>query len=100
MTADVIPLVSYLTTEARVTAIERMAHGTAMTDAGKAAELRRIAHPSLTGPRLWLAWLAAENAILVCDRTDPDDCDYGSYQDQADIAISVLVHGNYGSDVA
>jgi hypothetical protein len=92
VTADVIALHSRRTpTWERVWKIEKLAYDTAAPIA-KLFALRPLAHPSLGG-RLWRAWLVAEEAIQVRDRTDPDDMDYEGYQDAAENAISVLLHG-------
>jgi hypothetical protein len=94
MTADVIylhrPLPS--STEERVKKIEKLAYET-VTPLAKLFALQPIAHPSLGG-RLWRAWMAAEEAIQVRDRTDPDDMDYEGYAEKAENAISVLLYGN------
>src|ERR1035441_8423029 len=83
-------------TEARIMIIEALAHDEHVTDAAKAHALRKICHPSLTGLRLWLAWLASEDAILIRDWTKPWDADYEGLKDKADAAISILLHGPRG----
>jgi hypothetical protein len=97
VTAEVIVLHQRLTpTEERVRKIESLAHDEHATDAAKSSDLRKICHPSLTGLRLWLAWLAAEDAILVRDWTKPGDCDFRIYEERAEAAVSVLLHGPRG----
>ena len=95
MTAEVIPFIR-LSHAGRVNTIERLAHDDRMPDAEKATELREVAHQSLTGLRLWLAWQAAEDAILIRDWTKPQDADYEGLKDKADAAISILLHGPRG----
>jgi hypothetical protein len=85
---------------ARIGTIESLAHDEHATDAAKARDLRQICHQSLTGLRLWLAWLAAEDAILIRDWTKPGDCDFKVYEERAEAAVSVLLHGNHGGDAA
>lgn len=95
MTAEVIPFIR-LSHAGRVNTIERLAHDDRMPDAEKATELREVAHQSLTGLRLWLAWQAAEDAILIRDWTKPQDADYEGCKDQADITTAALLYGTRG----
>ena len=101
MTAEVIYLhAPRLSADVRVRKIEKLAHDPDVTDAAKMHALRKICHPSLTGLRLWLAWLAAEDAILIRDWTKPDNVDHEGDCDKAEAAISILLHGPRPGDAA
>ena len=75
--------------------IELMARAKDVTLYQKRLTLRAVAHGSLTGDALWAAWMRAEAAILVRDATDEDDGDYPGYADEADAAITDLIHGTH-----
>ena len=77
----------------RVAEIEALAHRIDATPHSVRVTLRSVAHGSLRGGALWAAWMRAEAAILARDATDEDDGDYEYYADEADAAITSLIHG-------
>jgi hypothetical protein len=86
-------VVPRLTIAKRVAEIEALAHRIDATPHSVWVTLRSVAHGSLWGDALWAAWMRAEAAILIRDATDEDDGDYPGYADEADAAITSLVHG-------
>ena len=88
-------IVPRLTIAERVAEIEALAHRIDATPHSVRVTLRSVAHGSLWGDALWAAWMRAEAAILVRDATDEDDGDYPGYADEADAAITDLIHGTH-----
>lgn len=77
----------------RVAEIEALAHAKDVTPYQMRLTLRAVAHGSLRGSALWAAWMRAEAAILTRDATDEEDGDYPGFADEADAAITSLIHG-------
>ena len=73
--------------------IEQLATVSGLTPHMTDTILRTVAHPSLVGEALLLAWLKAEDAIQIRDATDPADWDYEMYAGRAADAICDLIHG-------
>ena len=113
MTADVITFPStlsgldFVTTEKRTIAgridevIELARNPGPLTQFAVLTVLEAVCDESLRGSDLWLAWLAAHEALEILSDTDPEHWDYGVWRDKADRAVLALVHGsNYHGGAA
>jgi hypothetical protein len=56
--------------------------------------LEAVCDESLRGSDLWLAWLAAHEALEILRESDPDHWDFETWRNQADTAVLALVHGS------
>ena len=84
--------IPHLSIGAKTAEVEDLASSTA-PEYTKRVTVQALAHPSLTEPEGWHAYLMAEQAIACRDATDPDDWDYEGYADKAADRICDLIHG-------
>ena len=106
MTADVITFPSTLSGLDFVTAgkltelgridevIELARNPGPLTQFAVMTVLEAVCDESLRGSGLWLAWLAAHEALEDFAGCHEGDWDYGDCKDKADRAVLALVHGS------